>query len=610
MVVLVPLVFAVVAAPADGLAGFLAGPGQQFVLLGRDRRHVLLHDHAPAAAPRPRARGPHRRDQARRHGGPVQRPDRQGGAGGGHRTRRRDRPERHGQGGQGAWSPRCAPAASRPPTTPSPEQRLRPPCSTLSRWKVILVLASAAVRPALHPAQSACRRGGPLPLRGRTAAAESRPRPAGRLLPAAGGRHRRPQQGAADQPRRRHPHQAADASRSTSPTSAVVGDAVDVRITDPAKFDAAFDSAEQFAGRAACAPAARDVTVAARARSADRRRLRAPGRRTRRRATRSPAPSRSSASGSTRSAPRSPIITQQGATRIVVEAPGESDPEKLKAVIGKTAKLTFQMVDSEVAPEDIAAGRIPPDDEVLPSDDGYAPAYVRQAPLGRHRRDADQASGRSRPRTTAPTSTSLQRPSARSRFAEVTSAEHRQAVRHRARQASDLGAPTIRSAITGGSGQITGHFTEDSAHNLALLLKSGALPAPLNVIEQHTVGAELGADAVAAGQISIAHRRGADLRLHHPGLRPVRRLRGHRPDRQRPDDRGRHEPHPGHADPAGHRRPGADPGRRRRRQRADLRAHARRGAGRAAGDERRRRRLPTRARPPSSTPTSPPWWRR
>ena len=47
----------------------------------------------------------------------------------------------------------------------------------------------------------------------------------------------------------------------------------------------------------------------------------------------------------------------------MVEAPGENDPEKLKAVIGKTAKLTFQMVDSEVAPEDIAAGRIPPDDE-------------------------------------------------------------------------------------------------------------------------------------------------------------------------------------------------------------------------------------------------------
>ena len=66
-----------------------------------------------------------------------------------------------------------------------------------------------------------------------------------------------------------------------------------------------------------------------------------------------------------------------------------------------------------------------------------------------------------------------------------------------------ISAPNIRSAITGGSGIITGHFTEESAHELALLLKSGALPAPLNVVEQHTVGAELGADAVKAGELSI-----------------------------------------------------------------------------------------------------------
>jgi SecD/SecF fusion protein len=66
-----------------------------------------------------------------------------------------------------------------------------------------------------------------------------------------------------------------------------------------------------------------------------------------------------------------------------------------------------------------------------------------------------------------------------------------------------ISAPVIQSAITGGSGRITGNFTEESAHSLALLLKSGALPAPLNIVEQHTVGAELGADAVRAGQISI-----------------------------------------------------------------------------------------------------------
>jgi preprotein translocase subunit SecD len=67
-----------------------------------------------------------------------------------------------------------------------------------------------------------------------------------------------------------------------------------------------------------------------------------------------------------------------------------------------------------------------------------------------------------------------------------------------------ISAPRINSAITGGSGIITGRFTEESAHDLALLLKTGALPAPLNPIQQNTVGAQLGADAVKAGTISIA----------------------------------------------------------------------------------------------------------
>ncbi|MGH7010391.1 MAG: SecDF P1 head subdomain-containing protein, partial [Caulobacteraceae bacterium] len=73
---------------------------------------------------------------------------------------------------------------------------------------------------------------------------------------------------------------------------------------------------------------------------------------------------------------KEPIITQQGSNRIVIEAPGESDPERLKEVIGKTAKLTFQMVDTDVATSDIQAGHVPPDDQVLPSDDGFSPFYV------------------------------------------------------------------------------------------------------------------------------------------------------------------------------------------------------------------------------------------
>ncbi|HEY5072924.1 MAG TPA: protein translocase subunit SecD [Caulobacteraceae bacterium] len=198
---------------------------------------------------------------------------------------------------------------------------------------------------------------------------------------------------------------------------------------------------------------------------------------------------------------KEPIITQQGSTRIVVEAPGESDPEKLKAVIGKTAKLTFQMVDTDVAPQDISAGRIPPDDQLVPSDDGFAPAYVvkrRAVVTGEMLTNASEGSDEN----SAPAVNFSFNGQGTRRFAEVTS----QNIGKPFAIVLDnriISAPNIRTAITGGSGQITGRFTIESANNLALLLKSGALPAPLIVQEQHTVGAELGADAVRAGQISI-----------------------------------------------------------------------------------------------------------
>ncbi|MHB8530987.1 MAG: protein translocase subunit SecD, partial [Caulobacteraceae bacterium] len=198
---------------------------------------------------------------------------------------------------------------------------------------------------------------------------------------------------------------------------------------------------------------------------------------------------------------KEPIITQQGKARIVVEAPGESDPEKLKAVIGKTAKLTFQMVDSDVAAADIQAGHLPPEDEMLPSDDGFAPAYVVKKRALVSGEMLTSASG-SHDENGAPAVAFSFNGQGTRRFAEATS----QNIGKPFAIVLDgrvISAPNIRSAITGGNGIITGHFTEDSAHDLALLLKSGALPAPLNVVEQHTVGAELGADAVRAGRISI-----------------------------------------------------------------------------------------------------------
>ena len=197
---------------------------------------------------------------------------------------------------------------------------------------------------------------------------------------------------------------------------------------------------------------------------------------------------------------REPSITRQGTNRIVVEAPGESDPEKLKAVIGQTAKLTFQMVDDQVSAEDLAANRIPPDDIALIDQDTNQPLVVKRRSVvtGEMLTDAgqsfDQQSG-------SAVVTFRFNGQGTKRFGDITTTSigKRFAI---VLDSKIISAPVIQSAILGGSGQITGNFTPESANQLAIVLRSGALPARLNAIEQRTVGAELGADAVKAGQIS------------------------------------------------------------------------------------------------------------
>ena len=197
-------------------------------------------------------------------------------------------------------------------------------------------------------------------------------------------------------------------------------------------------------------------------------------------------------------------IARQGTDRIVIEAPGESDPEKLKSVIGQTAHLTFQMVDDSVTPEDIAAGRIPPGSILLPSDEPQEKTtgvVVKRRVLvdGQMLLNAsagfDQQSGR-------PAIEFRFNGQGARRFAETTSQNvgKRFAIVLDKRVISD---PNIIEPITTGSGQITG-VTQEYANNVSLLLRSGALPAPMKVVEQNTVGAELGSDAIRAGAISLA----------------------------------------------------------------------------------------------------------
>src|SRR5450631_699914 len=193
-----------------------------------------------------------------------------------------------------------------------------------------------------------------------------------------------------------------------------------------------------------------------------------------------------------------PLIQRQGTDRILVQVPGLQDPTRLKELLGKTAKMEFRMVDSTVSPDQAVAGSVPPDSEVLMSASSPKTPYVvkKQALVsGGDLTDAqpgfDQRSGE--PIVTFRFNTSGSR-----KFAQATTENVGQPFAI-VLDNEVISAPVIREPITGGSGQISGSFTVQSANELAILLRAGALPAPLTVIEERTVGPGLGQDSIAKG---------------------------------------------------------------------------------------------------------------
>lgn len=198
---------------------------------------------------------------------------------------------------------------------------------------------------------------------------------------------------------------------------------------------------------------------------------------------------------------KEPDIRRQGSNRISIAAPGESDPKKLQAIVGQTAKLTFQMVDETADLAQAQAGRVPPGSVLIPGDD-VQPFYVlkrRALVTGEMLTDAQASFSQ---QTGQPVVSFRFNGLGARRFADATA----QNVGRRFAIVLDnkvISAPNINEPITGGSGQISGNFTTESANNLAILLRAGALPAPLTIQEQQTVSAELGADAIRAGAVSL-----------------------------------------------------------------------------------------------------------
>jgi len=196
-----------------------------------------------------------------------------------------------------------------------------------------------------------------------------------------------------------------------------------------------------------------------------------------------------------------PLIQRQGTDRILVQVPGLQDPTQLKIILGKTAKLDFRMVDVSMPAEQAAQGRIPPDDEILYSATQPKTPYLVEKRILVSGGDLTDAQPGFDQRTNEPVVNFRFNTSGARKFAQVTQ-ENVGKPFAIILDNEVISAPVIREAILGGSGQISGSFTVESATQLAVLLRAGALPAPLTIIEERTVGPGLGQDSIAKGKVS------------------------------------------------------------------------------------------------------------
>ncbi len=191
-----------------------------------------------------------------------------------------------------------------------------------------------------------------------------------------------------------------------------------------------------------------------------------------------------------------PVIQRSGKDRILVQVPGFDDSERLKDLISRTARLTFHMVYPDLTAAQAQAQGLPMGTFILPSNDGGQELLYEDVAIGGESL-VDSQPGFN-PQTNQPIVTFRFDTRGAILFGEITS----QSVGQRFAIVLDnqvITAPVIQSPITGGSGQIEGSFTVQSANDLAVLLRAGALPATLDIIEERSVGPSLGADSVSAG---------------------------------------------------------------------------------------------------------------
>ncbi len=197
-----------------------------------------------------------------------------------------------------------------------------------------------------------------------------------------------------------------------------------------------------------------------------------------------------------------PTILRQGSDRIVVQVPGLDDPEALKALIGKTAKLEFKLVDDGADPDQTKAGTARVGSEVLPYAEGGQLIAVRR--LGGIAGDKLVKANPSFDQQSNQPAVTIQFDSeGGQKFARMTQ-QNTGKLFAIILDGKVISAPRINEPILGGVSQISGAFTTESANQLAIALRSGALPVDLKVVEERSVGPDLGADSIRRGALAAA----------------------------------------------------------------------------------------------------------
>ena len=185
-----------------------------------------------------------------------------------------------------------------------------------------------------------------------------------------------------------------------------------------------------------------------------------------------------------------PTITRQGSDGVLVQLPGVDDPGYIRQLLGTTAKMTFHLVADGSSPSQTRIITLPGETSSerhqLEARVALEGQHISDAQLGFHQDTREPV-----------VNFKLDTEGAR-RFADITTNNIGRPFAI-VLDGKVITAPVIRGAITGGSGEISGNFTSASANDLALLLRAGALPAPLKVIEERTVGPDLGSDSIAMG---------------------------------------------------------------------------------------------------------------